>query len=101
MSSSGRSRCWDESGPEGNFRRDGAALLLATIAVLGVLFDRRLGRIEAVLLLVGLPAYLVVLLRRSSRTTPTAGGGTVESGPTGNPLLVALARWAVDLLGGP
>jgi cation:H+ antiporter len=76
-------------------RRDGVALLLATLAVLGLLFDRRLGRPEAVLLLVGLAVYLVVLLRRSSRSTPIAGGEAVEAGQGDRPLLVALG-----LLGG-
>ena len=83
-------------------RRDGVALLLATLAVLGLLFDRRLGRPEAVLLLVGLAVYLVVLLRRSSRTTPIAGGEGVEAGSGGRPLLVALGLFgglALVLLG--
>jgi cation:H+ antiporter len=79
----------------GVLRRDGVALLLATLLVLGLLFDRRLGRIEAVLLLVGLAAYLLLLLRRSSRTTPIASGEDVEATPGDRPLLVALG-----LLGG-
>ena len=76
-------------------RRDGLALLLSTVLVLGFLFDRRLGRLEAVLLLVGLSAYLVVLLRRSSRTTPIAESAETEAELDERPLLVGLG-----LLGG-
>jgi cation:H+ antiporter len=76
-------------------RRDGVTLLLATIAVLGILLDRRLGRLEAALLLVGLAAYLVVLLRQSSRTTPIPSGEAADARPADRPLIVALG-----LLGG-
>ncbi|MEF8840290.1 MAG: calcium/sodium antiporter [Haloarculaceae archaeon] len=75
-------------------RRDGVALLLATLAVLGLLFDRRLGRLEAALLLVGLAVYLLVLLRRTGQTTPIPGEA-VDADPGDRPLLVALG-----LLGG-
>lgn len=71
-------------------RRDGVALLLATLGVLGLLFDRRLGRLEAVLLLLALAAYLVVLLRRSGRTTSLPSGEATDTGPEDRPLLVAL-----------
>jgi cation:H+ antiporter len=76
-------------------RRDGVTLLLATVLVLGLLFDRRLGRPEALLLLLVLAGYLVLLLRRSSQTTPIASDEGLESTPTDRPLLVALG-----LLGG-
>jgi len=75
-------------------RRDGVALLLATLAVLGLLFDRRLGRLEAALLLVGMAVYLLVLLRRTGGTTPIPGEA-VDADPDDRPLLVALG-----LLGG-
>jgi cation:H+ antiporter len=81
-------------------RRDGVVLLLATLAVLGLLFDRRLGRLEATLLLVGLAVYLVVLLRRSSQTTPITAGEAAEA--SRGPLLVALGLFgglALVLLG--
>jgi cation:H+ antiporter len=45
-------------------RRDGLVLFLATVAVVAFLFDLRLGRWEGALLLVGLAAYLLWLLRR-------------------------------------
>lgn len=73
----------------GLIRRDGGALLLATLVVLGFLLDRRLGRLEAGLLLLGLTVYLLLLLRRSTRTTPIASG-SIEAPALERPLLVAL-----------
>ena len=75
-------------------RRDGVVLLLSTLLVLGLLLDRRLGRPEAVLLLVLLGGYFLVLLRQSGRTTPIPADEASGTAP-GSPLLVALG-----LLGG-
>ena len=81
--------------------RDGVTLLLATLLVLGLLFDRRLGRPEALLLLVVLAGYLLLLLRRSSRTTPIADEPTEAAAPD-RPWLVVLGLFgglALVLLG--
>ena len=90
------------------FRRDGGALVLATLAAIGVMLTGALSRPAGLVLLGGLAAYLV-LAYRSERAAPNgapdaegAGAGPdAESSPTGLPLALLYAGGgiAVTILG--
>lgn len=87
-------------------RRDGAVLLVATVLALVFLRDRALTRPEAGVLVAGLLAYLVVLVRQSDpdqslRDVADPGPGTVARLLVGFGLVLGgadvLVRSAVDL----
>lgn len=72
-------------------RRDGVAVVLASVAAFVLLFDRALGRLDALLLLAGMTGYLFWVLRAERAVKdPQPAMAAVHAGTAAGPALSAL-----------